>query len=127
MSQTLGDDAEILNGLVDSAWRECAAPQDGFVVLDSSLFDKYSAALQRYIIRRAMRTLVPDVDVTYETLMRALAQRRRGAEAQRCRGKKAQRRNGTKAMGRWKEGEKGRMGDGEMGRMGEWEIGRLGD
>ena len=85
MSQTLKDDFEVLDSLVDSAWRECATLEDGYVVFNSLALDKYPAAFQRHLIKRAMRTLIPDVDVTYETLMRAmdLTQRREGAKAQR--------------------------------------------
>jgi tRNA(Ile)-lysidine synthase len=71
MSQTLKDDADLLDSLADSAWRECATPQSGFVVFDFSLLTQYAAGLQRLMIKRAMRTLIPDVDVTYETLKRA--------------------------------------------------------
>jgi tRNA(Ile)-lysidine synthase len=83
MSQTLKDDADLLDSLVDSVWQECATPQNGFVVLDFSLLTEHAAGLQRSIIRRAMRTLIPDVDVTYEILNRALTQRYKGAKAQR--------------------------------------------
>jgi tRNA(Ile)-lysidine synthase len=72
MSQTLKDDAELLDSLVDATWRECATPQDGFIILDFDLLTQYAAGLQRHVIKRAMRTLIPDVDVTFETLNRAV-------------------------------------------------------
>jgi tRNA(Ile)-lysidine synthase len=72
MSQTIKDDSDLLDSLVDSAWRECATPQSGFVILDFSLLRKHAAGLQRHLIKRAMRTLIPDVDVDFATLNRAV-------------------------------------------------------
>ncbi len=86
MSQTLKDDADLLDALVDSAWRECATPQGGFVCLDISLLAKYATALQRHVIKRAMLTLIPDIDVDFAALNRTVAviasrQRSSGGEA----------------------------------------------
>ncbi len=72
MSQTLKDDSDLLDSLVDSAWRDCATPQNGFVVLEFSPLSKYAAGLQRRLIKRAMLTLVPDVDVDFAALNRAI-------------------------------------------------------
>lgn len=72
MSQTLKDDSELLDSLVDAAWRECAAPQSGFVTLDIFLLAKYAASLQRHIIKRAMLTLIPNIDVDFAALNRAV-------------------------------------------------------
>ncbi|MBI5354723.1 MAG: tRNA lysidine(34) synthetase TilS [Chloroflexi bacterium] len=72
MSQTLKDDSDLLDSLVDSLWTECAIPQSGFVTLDFSLLTKNAPALQRRLVLRAMQTLVPDIDVDFATLNRAV-------------------------------------------------------
>ncbi len=72
MSQTLKDDADLVDSLVDSAWQDCASTQSGFVAFDVDLLPNYAAGLQRHLVKRAMRTLLPDVDVTYEILHRAV-------------------------------------------------------
>jgi len=87
MSQTLKDDSDLLDSLVDSLWTECSTPQNGFVALDFSLLTKNAATLQRRLILRAMQTLLPDIDVDFATLNRAFnyviasRQRSSGGEA----------------------------------------------
>ncbi len=82
LSQNARDDLQILDSLEDSLWRDCATLADGFVALDLTRLANSADATHRRLIRRAMRTLIPDIDVTHETLMRAtdLTQRREGAK-----------------------------------------------
>ena len=47
-------------------------PQSGFVTLDLSLLTKNAAALQRRLVLRAMQTLVPNIDVDFAALNRAV-------------------------------------------------------
>ncbi|MDD2922630.1 MAG: tRNA lysidine(34) synthetase TilS [Anaerolineales bacterium] len=72
MSQTLKDDSDLLDSLADVAWRDCATPQIGFVAFDISLLVKYAAGLQRRLIKRAMLTLCPNIDVDFAALNRAV-------------------------------------------------------
>jgi len=85
LAQTAKADLQILDSLEDSLWRDCAAPSDGFVTLNLNRLAGSAAGLQLRLIRRAMQSLIPDLDVTQETLTRAadLIQRRKGAAAQR--------------------------------------------
>lgn len=73
MSHSLKSDYSILMDMLESAWRETVLEAEkDFITFDSSLFQKYPLALQRNLVKQAMQTLIPSVDVNYAALERAV-------------------------------------------------------
>ncbi len=72
MSQSLKGDYLLLMELLETAWQKTVIDVDEeSVVFDSSLHAKCSLGLQRNLVKHAMQTLSPSVDVSYSTLERA--------------------------------------------------------
>ncbi len=72
MSQSLKGDYSLVMELLETAWQKTVINVDEeSVVFDSSLLAKCSLGLQRNLVKHAMQTLSPSVDVSYSTLERA--------------------------------------------------------
>jgi len=73
MSQSLKGDYSLLMDMLETAWQETVTEADeNSVTFASDLLSKYSIGLQRNLVKHAMQTLSPGVDVTYSTLDRAV-------------------------------------------------------
>jgi tRNA(Ile)-lysidine synthase len=60
--------------MLETAWQQAVVEVDGnSVTFDAAMLSKCSIGLQRNLIKHAMQTLSPGVDVTYSTLARATA------------------------------------------------------
>ena len=72
MSHSLKGDYELLMEMLESAWHETVVEADkNSIAFDSELISKCSLGLQRNLIKHAMQTLSPGVDVSFSTLERA--------------------------------------------------------
>ncbi len=72
MSETLKGDHAFMLELLETAWHEIMiAVDEGVITLDFNLLSKNSLSLQRNLIKKAMQTLQPDIDVDFLTLERA--------------------------------------------------------
>jgi tRNA(Ile)-lysidine synthase len=72
MSQSLKGDYALLTEMLEVAWQESVVEADeNFITFDSDLLSKYSLGLQRNLVKHAMQTLQPEVDVSYSILERA--------------------------------------------------------
>jgi tRNA(Ile)-lysidine synthase len=73
MSQSLKGDYSLLMDMLETAWQETVMEADeNSVTFDSDLLSKCSVGLQRNLIKHAMQSISPGVDVTYSTLDRAV-------------------------------------------------------
>jgi tRNA(Ile)-lysidine synthase len=72
-SRSLAGDYEILNEVVDEAWKECVAQESAdYIAFDVNTLNQKTAGLQRHLVRRAIEHLHPDeMDIGYATLERA--------------------------------------------------------
>lgn len=74
MSHSLKGDYALLMELLETAWQETVMDVDeNSVTFDADLLSSRSIGLQRNLIKHAMQTISPAVDVTYATLERAVA------------------------------------------------------
>lgn len=74
MSQSLKSDYALLMDVLETAWHEALVEADEYsVTFDVDVLSKYSLGLQRSIVRHAMQTLAPGVEITFATLDRAVA------------------------------------------------------
>jgi tRNA(Ile)-lysidine synthase len=72
MSQALKGDYALLMEMLETAWQETVTDAEkNSIVFDSNLLTKCSLGLQRNLVKHAMQTLLPEVDVNYSTLERA--------------------------------------------------------
>jgi tRNA(Ile)-lysidine synthase len=73
MSQSLKGDYLLLMEMLETAWQETVVDvDDKSVTFDFGQLSKRSVGLQRNLVKHAMQTLAPGVDVTYSTLDRAV-------------------------------------------------------
>jgi len=74
MSQSLKGDYAFLMEMLETAWHETVTSSDeNSITFDSDLLSKCSLGLQRNLVKQAMQTLHPAVDVSYSTLERAVS------------------------------------------------------
>jgi len=74
MSHSLKGDYILLMELLETAWQETVIETDeNSVTFNSNLLSSRSVGLQRNLIKHAMQTISPSVDVTYAALERAVA------------------------------------------------------
>ena len=74
MSQSLRGDYLLLMEMLETAWQETVVDvDDNSVTFDFEKISRCSVGLQRNLIKHAMQSLSPGVDVTYSTLDRAVA------------------------------------------------------
>jgi tRNA(Ile)-lysidine synthase len=74
MSQSLKGDYALLMEMLETAWQETVSDVDeNSIIFDFDLLSKCSIGLQRNLVKHAMQTLSPEVDVSYSTLERAAA------------------------------------------------------
>jgi tRNA(Ile)-lysidine synthase len=74
MSQALKGDHAMLMDMLESAWQKSVIETDRHsVTFDAQELARYSSGLQRNLIKYSMQSLLPDVDLTYATLDRAIA------------------------------------------------------
>jgi len=72
MSQSLKGDYAFLMEMLETAWQETVMEADeNSIIFDSNLLAKCPLGLQRNLVKHAMQTLRPAVDVNYSTLERA--------------------------------------------------------
>jgi tRNA(Ile)-lysidine synthase len=72
MSQSLKGDYTLLMDMLENAWQETVMEADkNSVTFDADHLANQSLGMQRNLIKHAMQTLSPAVDVTYSTLERA--------------------------------------------------------
>ncbi len=72
MSQSLKGDFALLMDMLETAWQKTVLEVDEqSVTFDADMLAKYSVGLQRNLIKHAMQTLSPGIDVNYSTLDRA--------------------------------------------------------
>jgi tRNA(Ile)-lysidine synthase len=73
MSQSLKGDYVFLMEMLETAWQETVTDADpNSITFDADLLAKCSLGLQRNLIKHAMQTLRPTVEVNYSTLERAV-------------------------------------------------------
>jgi tRNA(Ile)-lysidine synthase len=73
MSQSLKGDYALLMEMLETAWHETVTEaEEHSITFDASLLSSHSIGLQRNLIKHAMQTLSPNVDVNYSTLERAV-------------------------------------------------------
>ncbi len=73
MSQSLKGDYALLMELLESAWQKTVVEANqNSIIFDSDLLAQCSVGLQRNLIKQAMLTISPKVDVTYAILERAV-------------------------------------------------------
>jgi tRNA(Ile)-lysidine synthase len=74
MSQSLKSDYALLMDVLETAWHETLMEADEYsVTFDVETLSKYSLGLQRSLVRHAMQTLAPGVEINFATLDRAVA------------------------------------------------------
>ena len=72
MSQSLKGDYAFMMDILEDAWlASVLEADDEMVVFDSQRMDNYSLGLQRNLVKQAMQTLRPGVDISYTVLERA--------------------------------------------------------
>ncbi|MDP1713351.1 MAG: tRNA lysidine(34) synthetase TilS [Anaerolineales bacterium] len=72
MSRSLQGDYAFLIETLENTWRETVIAMDeDVIILDFDLLSKYSLGLQRNLVKHAMQTLRPDVDISFTVLERA--------------------------------------------------------
>jgi tRNA(Ile)-lysidine synthase len=72
MSQSLKGDYSLLMEMLETAWQETVTDaDDNSITFDADLLSKCSVGLQRNLVKQAMQTLRPAVDVNFSTLERA--------------------------------------------------------
>jgi tRNA(Ile)-lysidine synthase len=73
MSQSLKGDYALLMEMLETAWLETVTDADeNSITFDADLLSKCSLGLQRNLVKQAMQTLRPAVDMNYSTLERAV-------------------------------------------------------
>lgn len=73
MSQSLKGDYTFVMETLENTWRKTVVAIDKDVItLDSDLLSKYSLGLQRNLVKHAMQTLRPGVDLSFAVLERAV-------------------------------------------------------
>jgi tRNA(Ile)-lysidine synthase len=73
MSQSLKGDYVLLMDVLEAAWQETVTEADQHsVTFDAGLLSRQSVGLQRSLVKHAMQSLSPGVDVTYSILERAV-------------------------------------------------------
>jgi tRNA(Ile)-lysidine synthase len=73
MSQSLKGDYSFVMETLEKAWRETVDTEDGDVIaFKSDLLSKHSLGLQRNLIKQAIQTLGPGIDVSFTVLERAI-------------------------------------------------------
>jgi tRNA(Ile)-lysidine synthase len=74
MSQSLKGDYAFLMEMLETAWQETVTDADqNSITFDADRLAKCSLGIQRNLVKHAMQTLRPAVDVNYSTLERAAA------------------------------------------------------
>jgi tRNA(Ile)-lysidine synthase len=74
MSQALKGDYALLMDMLETAWQKSVMEVEPHsVTFDAGELVRYSPGLQRNLIKHAMQSLSPQVDMTYATLDRAVA------------------------------------------------------
>jgi tRNA(Ile)-lysidine synthase len=72
MSQSLKGDYSFMMEMLEAAWQETVTAMDeGVITFDFQLLSQRSLGLQRNLIKQAMQTLIPDIDVNFSALERA--------------------------------------------------------
>jgi len=86
MTNVLAADFQVLEGLVETAWRDCfAKSQEGFVSLDRPRLLQQPLGVQRALIRRAIKVLRPDAkDIEFDIIERAVAFIRQPSRSRRA-------------------------------------------
>ena len=73
-TQLLGADHEIIRDAVQAVWQKVvSAESENLIVLDAPILSGYSAGFQRHLIRAALERIVPQEEVSYDALERAVA------------------------------------------------------
>lgn len=74
MAEVLSGDYEVLDEVIEEAWRDCVQVENsGYVALDLQALKCKSTGLQRHILRRAIAALRPGLrDIDFESIARAL-------------------------------------------------------
>lgn len=74
MSQALKGDYALLMDMLETTWQKSVMEVDEHsITFDAGELAQYSPGLQRNLIKHAMQSLSPEVDMTYATLDRAVA------------------------------------------------------
>jgi len=72
MSETLKVDHAFMMEMLETAWHEIMIAEDeGVITLNFNLLSQCSLSLQRNLVKQAMQTLQPDIDLDFLTLERA--------------------------------------------------------
>jgi len=72
MSHSLKGDYALLMDMLETAWQKVVMEADeNSVTFDAGLLAQYSEGMQRNLVKHAMLSISPGVDVTYSTLERA--------------------------------------------------------
>lgn len=73
MSRSLQADYAFVMETLENTWRETVIAMDeDFITFDFDLLSKYSLGLQRNLVKHAMQTLRPEVDISFTVLERAV-------------------------------------------------------
>lgn len=74
MAEVLSGDYEVLEAVIEEAWRDCMQLENsGYVALDLEALKRKPVGLQRHVLRRAIATLRPGLrDIDFESIGRAL-------------------------------------------------------
>lgn len=84
MSQSLKGDYAFMMETLENTWRETVIAMDEDVItFESDLLSKYSLGLQRNLVKHAMQTLRPGVDISFSVLERAATMINSGAHSTR--------------------------------------------
>jgi len=72
MSRSLKGDYAFMMDILEEAWsKSILEADDEMIVFDAASVDKFSLGLQRNLVKQAMQTLRPGVDISYTVLERA--------------------------------------------------------
>ncbi len=84
MSQSLKGDYSFVMETLENAWQNTVTAMDEEVItFDSALLAGYSIGLQRNLVKHAMQTLRPEVDVSFSVLERATNMLKSGTHSSR--------------------------------------------
>jgi tRNA(Ile)-lysidine synthase len=84
MTESLKGDHAFMMEILEEAWRETViSVEDDIITFDSGLLSKHSIGLRRNLVKQAMHSLRPGVDVSYAVLERAADMLADGAHSAR--------------------------------------------
>ncbi|MBC7878361.1 MAG: tRNA lysidine(34) synthetase TilS [Anaerolineales bacterium] len=73
MSQSLKGDYAFVMETLENAWQNTVTDMDeDFIIFDADLISKHSLGLQRNLVKHAMQTLRPGLDMTFSVVQRAI-------------------------------------------------------